>query len=143
MNQFRISAVTKLIRADGRLPVGEQAKILILEDDDLVAWSLREIGYEVTGIAATVNDALSMTQDRRPDLAIVDVRLPGKRDGIEGAELLWQRFGIPVIFLTGEIDQVTARRAADVEPSSYLMKPVRGEELIEAIRVAMLQDQPN
>src|SRR5262245_50080057 len=127
--------------------MGEQAKILILEDDDLVAWSLREmlnlIGYEVTGIAATVNDALSMTQDRRPDLAIVDVRLPGSRDGIEGAELLRQQFGIPVIFLTGGIDQMTALRAADVEGSGYLLKPVRGEQLIEAIRVAMLQDQPN
>ena len=127
--------------------MGEQAKILILEDDDLVAWSLREMlnlaGYEVTGIATTVNDALFMTQDRRPDLAIVDVRLPGSRDGIEGAELLRQQFGIPVIFLTGGIDQMTALRAADVEGSGYLLKPVRGEQLIEAIRVAMLQDQPN
>ena len=99
--------------------MSQQLKVLILEDDVLVAWSLREVlsltGYQVTGIAATVNDALCLAENTRPDLAVVDVRLAGNRDGIEGAQLLRQQFGISVIFLTGEVDQATARRAASID----------------------------
>jgi DNA-binding NarL/FixJ family response regulator len=120
--------------------MSQQLKVLILEDDVLVAWSLREVltltGYQVTGIAATVSDALCLAENTRPDVALVDVRLAGNRDGIEGAELLRQQFGIPVIFLTGEIDKTTARRAARIEPAGYLMKPVHGHQLVEAIRGA-------
>jgi DNA-binding NarL/FixJ family response regulator len=118
--------------------VGE--KILILEDDLLVACSLREVlslvGYKVTGIAASVSDAVSLAEETGPDLAIVDVRLPGNRDGIEGAALLQQQFGMRVIFLTGEIDKETALRAADIDAAGYLMKPVHGYELLELIRRA-------
>jgi CheY-like chemotaxis protein len=67
----------------------------------------------VIGTAATVNDALCQAEITGPDLAIVDVRLPGDRDGIEGAKLLRQQFGIPVIFLTGEINKLTVQRAAE------------------------------
>ena len=45
-------------------------------------------------------------------------------DEIEGAELLRQQFGIAVIFLTGEVDKATARRAASIDPAGYLIKPV-------------------
>ena len=116
-------------------------KILILEDDVLVACSLREVlslvGYKVTGIAASVSDALCLAEKTQPDLAIVDVRLPGNRDGIEGAELLQQQFGMRVIFLTGEIDKAMALRAAKIDPAGYLMKPVHGYKLIELIRRAL------
>ena len=120
--------------------MSEQPKVLVLEDDSLVA-SLRDVlelgGCEVTGIAASVNDALRLAETTKPDLAIVDVRLAGPRDGIEGAELLRQQFGIPVIFLTGDIDEATARRASAIDPAGYLVKPVHGHELVEAIRGAM------
>jgi len=126
--------------------MSQQCKVLILEDDVLVAWSLREVltltGYQVTGIAATVNDALCLAENTRPDLAVVDVRLAGNRDGIEGAELLRQQFGIAVIFLTGEVDKATARRAAGIDPAGYLIKPVHGRELVEAIRGAMTGTGP-
>ena len=59
------------------------ARVLILEDEILVAWSLQEllslVGYEVTGIAATVSDALCLAENTKPDLAIVDVRLAGQK----------------------------------------------------------------
>src|SRR4051794_29108199 len=75
----------------------KSTRVLILEDETLVAWSLSEmlslVGCEVTGIAATVHDALCLAEVTRPDLAVVDVRLAGRRDGIEGAELLKNQFG--------------------------------------------------
>jgi DNA-binding NarL/FixJ family response regulator len=123
----------------GEFSLPQQPKVLILEDDMLVASSLRDLlsltGCEVTGVAASVNDALSFAQGTKPDLALIDVHLTGPRDGIEGAELLYQQFGIPVIFLTGDIDKATARRASGIGP--YLTKPVHGQQLVEAIRGAM------
>jgi two-component system, response regulator PdtaR len=118
----------------------QPTRVLILEDDILVAWSLQEVltlvGYEVSGIAATVHDALCLAEVTRPALAIVDVRLAGQRDGIEGAELLQQQFGVAVIFLTGEVDKETAQRASKVNPISYLVKPVHSQQLVDAIRTA-------
>jgi DNA-binding NarL/FixJ family response regulator len=96
------------------------------------------VGCKVIGTAATVNDALCQAEITRPHLAIVDVRLPGNRDGIEGARLLRQQFGIPVIFLTGEIDKETVQRAAEIGPAGYLTKPVHGNQLVTAVRSAMI-----
>jgi CheY-like chemotaxis protein len=74
------------------LPKSNSAKILVAEDDVLIALSLQQtlslFGFEVVGIAATVGDALCLAQNTRPDLAIFDIQLAGKRDGIEGAALL-------------------------------------------------------
>ena len=121
--------------------MSKRPKVLILEDEIMVGWALREVlnvaGYEVTGIAATVSDALCLAEITRPDLAIVDVRLPGHQDGIEGAGLLRQQFGIKVVFLTGEIDTATARRASAVNPDGYLVKPVHSQVLIQVIRGAV------
>ena len=85
------------------------------------------IGCEVAGIAATITDALCLAENTRPDLALIHARSAGQRDGIEGAELLQRRFGLPVIFLTGEVDKETARRAAKLTRwtirSSYHYRP--------------------
>src|SRR4029079_12339776 len=94
------------------------ARILIIEDELLVAWSLRDvlslIGCEVTGIAATVSEALILAENIKPDLALVDVRLAGQHDGIEGVVLLRRQFGLPIIFLTDEVYGDAAWRAGVV-----------------------------
>jgi DNA-binding response OmpR family regulator len=117
------------------------ARILIIEDELLVAWSLRDvlslIGCEVTGIAATVSEALILAENTKPDLALVDVRLAGQHDGIEGVVLLRRQFGLPIIFLTDEVDGEAAWRAAEVGPVEYLVRPVHTPQLVEAIRTAV------
>src|SRR5262245_44364113 len=117
------------------------ARILIIEDELLVAWSLHDvlslIGCEVTGIAATVSAALTLAEKTKPDLALVDVRLVSQQDGIEDAVLLRKQFGLPVIFLTGEVDREAAWRAAEVGPMEYLVRPVHTGQLVEAIRAAV------
>jgi DNA-binding NarL/FixJ family response regulator len=89
-------------------PETQPPKVLIVEDDALVAMSIREvlslIGVEVVGVAASVNDALCLAQNTHPDLAIFDVQLAGKRDGIEGAALLREIVDVPVVFLTAKGD---------------------------------------
>jgi two-component system, response regulator PdtaR len=94
-----------------------RAKVLVVEDDAVIAMSMREIlslvGFEVVGVAATVTDALCLAENTKPDVAILDVRLAGRRDGIEGAMLLRQRSGLPVIFVTAQSDKATVARAAN------------------------------
>ena len=125
----------------------EIAKVLIVEDDPIISISMHEvltlIGLEVAGVASSVNDALCLAENTRPDLAIFDVRLAGRRDGIEGALILRERLGLPVVFVTGRIDAQTTARATEAEPVAYLTKPVGSRDLIEAVEKAMrLQSRP-
>jgi DNA-binding NarL/FixJ family response regulator len=121
------------------MPV-EIAKVLIVEDDPINSISMREvltlIGLKVAGVAASVNDALCLAENTRPDLAFFDVRLAGRRDGIEGALILRERLGLPVVFVTSQIDAQTTARATEVEPVAYLTKPVGSRDLIEAVQKA-------
>ena len=118
--------------------MGERSKISILEDETLLAWSMREVlsvvGYDVVGVAATVNDALCLAENTRPDLAIVDVALAGRRDGIEGADLLRKQWGTEVLFLTAQGDEATVQRASNVDYAGFLVKPVHSQQLVQAIR---------
>ena len=119
-------------------------KVLIAEDNALIAMSLREvlslIGLEVVGVAASVNEAVCLAQNTRPDLVIFDVRLTGKRDGVEGAALLREIMEVAVIFLTATGDQETRARAQVVYPAaSYLSKPVSSQQLVAAVESALMQ----
>ena len=93
-------------------------KVLIVEDEAVFAYTMQEVlslfGFEVIGVAATVTEALRLSELSRPDLAIFDVRLAGRRDGIEGAQLLRERSGLSVVFVSAQGDQPTRDRAAAV-----------------------------
>jgi two-component system, response regulator PdtaR len=116
-------------------------KVLIVEDDALVAWSmcavLAQAGLQVVGTAATADEAVRLADKTNPDLAILDIRIIGQRDGIETAMLLRQQSGLPVLFVTGEADPATRLRAADAEPVAYLLKPVSPDRLLQAIAFAL------
>jgi DNA-binding NarL/FixJ family response regulator len=77
---------------------------------------------------------LCIAENTRPDLAIVDVSLAGRRDGIEGAELLRKQLGTEIIFLTAQGDDTTAQRASALDPAGFLVKPVPSQQLVRAIR---------
>ena len=100
-------------------------KVLIAEDGALIAMRevLSLIGLEVVGVAASVNDALCLAQNTQPDLAIFDVRLAGKRDGIEAAALLRDIIDIPVVFLTANGDQ----------------EPVSSQQIVAAVESALTE----
>lgn len=117
------------------------AKVLIVEDDPLLAVTMREVltlvGFEVAGIASTVAEALNLAQATHPDLAIFDVRLAGRRDGIEGAALLRECYGVPAVFVTGQGDEATRQRASLVGAVGYLDKPVHPQELIKVVEATI------
>ena len=74
------------------------SKVLVVEDDFLIAMqseaALADAGFVVIGTAATAEEAVSLATGERPSLAIMDIRLAGKRDGIDAARELFQKFGI-------------------------------------------------
>jgi PAS domain S-box-containing protein len=117
-----------------------ERRVLLVEDERIVAMDVRSrlqrLGYIVTGIASTGDDALRLAVESRPDLALVDIRIKGAMDGIEVAQN-FRQMGIPVIFVTAYADSVTVDRAKQTEPFGYLIKPFDEKELLTAIELAL------
>jgi PAS domain S-box-containing protein len=116
-------------------------RVLIVEDQRLVAAdledTLKRLGYDVVGSVASGEEAIPKAIDTRPDLALMDVRLRGKLDGIQAATAIRERMDIPVIYLTAYADEETVRRAMLTGPFGYLVKPFNERELRAAIDVAI------
>jgi PAS domain S-box-containing protein len=117
------------------------ARILIVEDDAIVARdlkaSLTKMGYFVTDIASSGEDALDMAALSRPDLVLMDIMFGGDLDGIETAQRLRDRFDIPVIYLTAYGDEATFARAKQTLPLAYVLKPFDAKELYLTIETSL------
>jgi DNA-binding NarL/FixJ family response regulator len=125
---------------------GEAIRILIVEDDYLVSLEmegvLADAGYEVAGIAATAEEALALAAEHRPLLAIMDIHLASRRDGIEAALELFRRHGIRSVFATAHLDERTRKRAEPARPLGWLAKPYTMPSLIAEVARAISQLDP-
>ena len=125
--------------ASGGTP--RRSRILVVEDEYFVALDvehrLKQAGYDVVGIADTAMHAIRIAEKERPDLAIMDIRLAGARDGTDVAIELRERLGIPSIFATAHGDEATKRRAEQARPLGWLQKPYSPEALIILVRKAL------
>jgi PAS domain S-box-containing protein len=123
----------------------DRPAILIVEDEAIVALDLKQglqdLGYEVTGIAASAEQALRAFDERPPQLVLMDVRLQGAMDGIATAEAIRARRPVPLIFLTSHSDDETVQRAARTAPYGYLTKPYQIRELRAGIEVALTKSR--
>jgi len=117
------------------------ARILVVEDEAIIAMELEDrltrLGYAVIGTVTTGEAALYQIAAQTPDLALMDIRLAGARDGVETAGEIKARFDLPVIYLTAYADEATLRRATLTEPYGYLLKPFQERELRAAIEMAL------
>lgn len=115
--------------------------IIIVEDEVLLAndlkMSLENLGYGVCAIFDTAEKALELIEHDQPDLICMDIVLKGKMDGIEAAEIIRSRWGIPVIFLTAYSDNEILKRAKITEPFGYLVKPVQDRDIKVGIEMAV------
>jgi response regulator NasT len=115
-------------------------RILIADDESIRLLSLRAqlsaLGHQVVAEASTGEEAIALAANRRPDLAILDIKMPGM-DGIEAAERITQTRPIPIILLTAYSEAQLVERAAQANISAYLMKPVSEEDLLPAITLAL------
>lgn len=119
----------------------DKVKILIVEDEVLIAESLREIleglGYEVTGHAMRAKEALKLIEKDQPDIAILDINLKGVEDGIWLADQIRQNYSFPYIFLTSFGNRTTVEQAVKTKPYGYLIKPFKKVDIYSAIEVAL------
>ncbi len=116
-------------------------KILIVEDETIVAMEIKDrlecMGYDVVEIVDTGKHAIRRCAEVRPDLIIMDVMLKGKMDGVQAAEIIRNRFDIPVVYLTAYSDDKTLKRAKITSPYGYVLKPLQERELHTVIEIAL------
>lgn len=119
--------------------------ILIVEDVNVVALdiqrSLVDFGYQVPAIAASSEQTISLVSKHCPDLVLMDIRIKGSPDGIGTAEILRERFGVPVIYLTAYADTATVARAKRTEPYGYILKPFKTSELRSVVEIALYRHE--
>ena len=118
-----------------------KAKIFIVEDEVLIAdevsASLVQLGYDVCGMASKGEVALEKIEILNPEIVLCDIRLAGKIDGIEVADCVRNRFGLPVVYLTAHADAATLERAKVTQPYGYVLKPASDLELQTALELAL------
>ncbi|MBI3044205.1 MAG: response regulator [Betaproteobacteria bacterium] len=120
-----------------------QHHILVVDDDRLVlatlAEGLRNAGYKVTGVTSG-EDALGIVKRDAPDLALLDVRMPGM-DGIELGRRLREQSGVPFLYLSAYGDQEFVTRAAEEGALGYLVKPLDIQQIVPSIEAALTRAQ--
>jgi len=113
--------------------------VLMCNDDPVIRMSLKHnlktLGFEEITECADGEAAVRLTMDRFPDIAILDVAMP-KKDGITTAAEIRQKLKIPVILLAAAADADVMARAKRVGVASFLMKPLRSQDLWPAIELA-------
>ena len=115
-------------------------RVVIAEDDDIIRLDLRETleeeGYEVIGEAGRGDVALDLIRELKPDLAILDVKMPGM-DGLEVARVVGNEKICGVLVLTAFSQREIIEQARDAGALAYLVKPFQKSDLIPAIEVAI------
>lgn len=115
-------------------------RVLIAEDEALIrmdlAEMLREEGYEVVGEAGDGQEAVELAESLRPDLVIMDVKMP-RRDGIDAAAEIAAKRIAPILILTAFSQRELVEKARDAGAMAYLVKPFSITDLIPAIELAV------
>ena len=119
------------------------AKILVADDERVVLFTLaeglREAGFEV--IEARVGlQALALCQSEAPDLALLDIRMPGL-DGLELARRLRDETAVPFLFFSAYGDEAMVKRAVEIGALGYLIKPLLVSSIVPTIRTALARAQ--
>jgi DNA-binding NarL/FixJ family response regulator len=116
-------------------------KILIAEDEVVFVMELEEIlgsaGYEVAGTAFSGLEAVAMARKLKPDLILMDLKMPGELDGIEAAGEIAEELSIPVIFVTGHTEKSFLNRAKNVPSAGYIVKPFHEAQIRAVIDMAL------
>ncbi|CAN1533432.1 AmiR Response regulator with putative antiterminator output domain [Mycobacteriaceae bacterium] len=115
-------------------------RVVIAEDEALIrldlAEMLRDEGYQVVGEAGDGQEAVDLAESLRPDLVIMDVKMP-RRDGIDAAAEIAAKRIAPIVILTAFSQRDLVEKARDAGAMAYLVKPFSISDLIPAIEVAL------
>ncbi|KQT44615.1 hypothetical protein ASG43_14960 [Aureimonas sp. Leaf454] len=114
-------------------------RVLIVEDEMLLALDLEDIlveaGYHVVGNAVDMHQAIATCEKLgdRIDIAIMDVHLARGTNGVETAKILRQRWNIPSLFVSGNIDDKMQALALEWRPAGFVGKPFSQREVLKAL----------
>jgi len=115
-------------------------RIVIAEDESISRMDLREmlanLGYLVVGEAADGRSAVSLARELRPELVIMDIKMP-EMDGIAAAKILTEEKIAPVLLLTAYSDREFVEGSLDAGVMGYVVKPFREAEIVPAIELAL------
>jgi len=120
--------------------VAVSLRVVIAEDEAIIRMDLRETleeeGYEVVGETGRGDDAVDLVRSLRPDLAVLDVKMPGI-DGLQAAAIITAEKLCGVLILTAFSQREVVEQARDAGALAYLVKPFQKSDLIPAIEVAI------
>ena len=121
--------------------------IVVVEDESIVSKdiqnSLKKIGYNVVGAAATADTAIKLIEEFKPDVELMYIMIKGDKSGIDVAEHIRKHHSIPVIFLTAYADNATFNKAKNTEPYGYIIKPFKEIDLQTSIEMALFNHEKN
>jgi len=119
-------------------------RVIIADDESLIRLDIKEmlttLGYLVVGEAGDGVSAVNQARELRPDLVIMDIKMPGM-DGIAAAKVLTEEKVAPVLLLTAFSQQDLVERAKEAGVVGYIVKPFREAELVPAIEIALARFQ--
>jgi len=125
---------TTEIAADSR------RRVLVAEDETIIRLDLcgllEQAGMAVCAAAHNGEEAVELAHSTRPDVALMDVRMPGL-DGIEAARRILEERALPIVILTAHGDEELVARAVGIGVFGYLVKPFREEDVLPAIHTAL------
>jgi two-component system, response regulator PdtaR len=111
-------------------------RVVIAEDEAIIRLDLKEIlvsaGYDVVGETARGDEAVTLVDRHRPDLVILDIKMPGM-DGVRAAREITRRHRVAVLVLTAFSQRDLIEEAREAGVNAYLVKPFRPEELLPAV----------
>lgn len=119
-------------------------RVLIVEDDMLLSMVeerlIQKLGYSVVGKVDRGMDAVDKALELEPDVIVMDISLKGDMDGIETMEMIREKSGVPVIYLSGSSDRYHYERAKKTGFIGFLTKPITSGDLKDPLFSAVKQN---
>lgn len=118
-------------------------RVLIVEDEAILALDLEgqveDAGHTVIAIAASTDQAVRAADRARPDVAFMDIRLAHGSSGIEAARILRERWDVPCIFISANLDPATRASVMALNPMGFINKPFHPRLVKEALADAAVR----
>lgn len=112
-------------------------RIALVEDDFILSFVvkryLEKMGHDCIAIASNCEEAIMQAETLKPELILMDINLSGTRTGIDAANDIRKFSDVPIVFLTGNSDQIHKEKMEAVSKSEYIIKPVGYDELEKKI----------